>query len=227
MVYTTDILCLSLYLSGSYIYFIWIKCFFSEQGYLHSSLENHYDEYGITLYKYKKGAQYNFDFQYVLEQLEDYVYSKNTSERFRALANPVDNVFGLNTYRCLNDHFECVLKKVKHFDIRPLHIFWEHKKCMVSRIEYLEHLNYLNPQNEFSKSYKVIEERTDRQRIMMLKFLITNQNHIVEAAIKEMDRIAQAERRLLERMLDLIKKQMNRDKKVTDLGAQGERQKST
>ena len=175
-----------------------------EQGYLHSSIEKHYDEYGVILYKNKKGAQYNFDYQYVLEQLEDYVYSKNTSERFRALANPVDNVFGLNTYRCLNDHFEYVLKKVKRFDIRPLHIFWEHKKCMVSRIEYLEHLNYLNPQNEFSKSYKVIEERTDRQRIMMLKFLITDQNPIVEATIKEIDRIAQAEHSLLESMLDQL-----------------------
>ena len=94
----------------------------------------------IGLLKYENNRHYEFDLYLVSEQLRDYIESNNTSKKFRMLDAPEDGIYGMETYRYLT---HCLLKQKNNCDFRLLHILWEHKKCMLNRLRYMESKRYL------------------------------------------------------------------------------------
>ena len=45
---------------------------------------------------------------------------------------------GLRPYEWLERYFRFLVDRPDCYDVRPIHIFWEHKKLMVDRLRYLE-----------------------------------------------------------------------------------------
>ncbi len=174
-----------------------------EQAIVHADLTGHYDPDGLRLFKYVPQAEYDFDIHLVREQFTDLLYSRNTSHRFRMVANPSDGAYGLATYSCLKSYIESFLVPPFSFDIRPAHILWEHKKCMVDRLKYMEMQGYLKSEDGFSVQYEALARKTGMLRMMLLKFRKTRSPALIYRVCLHLDAIAEVEKRLLQ---DLVKK---------------------
>lgn len=168
-----------------------------------ADLTGHYDPDGLRLFKYIPQAEYDFDIHLVREQFTDLLYSRNTSHRFRMVANPSDGAYGLATYPCLKSYIESFLYSPFSFDIRPAHILWEHKKCMVDRLKYMETQGYLKSEDGFSAQYEALARKTSMLRMTLLKFKITRSPDLIHRVLSNLDDIGEAEQSLLQ---DLVKK---------------------
>ena len=178
---------------------------FSElkQAIMHADLTGHYDPDGLRLFKYDPHVQYDFDIHLVREQLTDFLYARNTSERFRMVANPSDGAYGFATYPRLKSYVESFLVPPFSFDIRPVHILWEHKKCMFSRLKYMETRGYLKVKDRFSVQYDELTQKIGMLRMMLLKFKKTRHEALIHRVLSNLDEIADMEQSLLQ---DLLKK---------------------
>ena len=174
-----------------------------EQAIVQADLTGHYDPNGLRLFKYDSQARYDFDIHLVQEQITDLLHSRNTSHRFRIVANPVDDAYGLATYSPLKSYIESFLYSPLSFDIRPAHILWEHKKCMVDRLKYMETQGYLKSEDGFSAQYDEVARKTGMLRMMLLKFRKTRSPALIYRVCLHLDAIAEVEKRLLQ---DLMKK---------------------
>jgi hypothetical protein len=168
-------------------------------------MDNGYDPDGVRLFGLMGQVSFHFDIQVVLEELEDYVFSRNTSERFRLLAKPIDEVFGLATYSCLIEACAQLFQYPLWYDIRPLHILWEHKVCMLARIRYLEREGYLNLDDGFGDLYAQIERDARTLRMMMLKLRASGDAKVLKRMIRQLETLAKKEGRLLTCMLETLR----------------------
>ena len=168
------------------------------------NLTNHYDQAGICAFRYNSQPNCDFDKNLLTESLADYLLSSNTSERFRMLAPPIDGVFGLNVYPCLINQCKALLSHPEWFDIRPLHILWEHKKCMLNRLQFMETSYYLNATASFSLSYRDIEKQAQILRMMMLKLRTTKNSAILIRIIDGLEKMACNEKNLLSSVLNML-----------------------
>lgn len=175
-----------------------------EQAIVHADLTGHYDSDGLRLFKYDPNAQYDFDLHWVRAQLADFLFGRNTSERFRMLANPADGAYGLATYPHLKSYVESFLSPPFSFDIRPVHILWEHKKSMVSRLKYMEARGYLKPDDGVSVQYDELARKTGMVRMMLLKFKKTRTAALINRVRSNLDNIAEVEQSLLQDVMQKI-----------------------
>ena len=173
-----------------------------EQAIVHADLTGHYDPDGLRLFKYDSHVRYDFDIHLVREHLEDFLFSKNTSHRFRLLANPTDGAYGLATYECLKHYINSFLVPPFSFDIRPMHILWEHKKCMAYRLNYMEAQGYLKSEDGFFIQYDEVTRKIGVLRMMLLKFRKTRSPALIHRVCLHLDAIAEVEKRLLQNLLD-------------------------
>lgn len=174
-----------------------------EQAVVQADLTGHYDPDGLRLFKYNSHVRYDFDIYLVREQITDLLHSRNTSHRFRMVANPANGAYGLATYPHLKSYIESLLYSPFSFDIRPAHILWEHKKCMVNRLKYMEGHGYLKSEDGFSMQYEELARKTGMLRMMLLKFKITRSPDLIHRVLSNLDDIGEAEQSLLQ---DLVKK---------------------
>jgi hypothetical protein len=93
-------------------------------------------------------TEYAFNLPLVVHSLEEYLAGTNVSDKFAMLRTPKSKMaFGINVYPVLIEN----LSKYWHWnDMRPLHILWEHKKCMHERLLYIKEKGYLS-ENDFAK----------------------------------------------------------------------------
>lgn len=88
-----------------------------------------------------KKSSFKFDFRLIIEQLEDYYYSR---ELYSKLALRGDHI----RYKDCMFGIECIKKYINYLeenmyqriDYRYLNVFYEHKKCMLLRIKYISNL---------------------------------------------------------------------------------------
>lgn len=156
-----------------------------------------YDPERLEVFQLDTKCPWVFDLQCVTESLDDYVHSRNSSNRFRMIANPIDGIFGLATYDSLIETYQKLDIHPEWFDIRPIHILWEHKKCMLARIQYLETEGYLDLTAGFGKRYEMIEGEVRIARMMMLKVRVLKDVAILKRVLKKLQNLIHRERDIL------------------------------
>jgi len=168
-----------------------------------------YDENAtFVLFKKRDNLIPEFDINVVKDFLYDYVYSQNTYERLRTLIrlDGPDDIFGMDTYQYLRNYYNDVAElkdEMGIHNIRDIHIFWEHKKCLLERIEYLYNKKIL--QNaECINRYKVIEREISNVRNFHMKYSITGEKYILTDIIAALNKTEQKEREILENVLKEI-----------------------
>lgn len=157
----------------------------------------------INLFAWNPDADFGFDIHLMAETLEDYLFSRNTSERFRMIAPPIDGLFGIETSQALIARLES--EHPGRFDIRPVHIFWEHKKCMLDRIRYLETHGHIDPSDGFSSSYMQIENSARIARMIMLKLRAFPNASLLARLMIRLERLARCEANLLGCLLENLR----------------------
>lgn len=88
----------------------------------------------MTLYRYNDAGGYTFDLGYVARGVTEYLESFNTSLHFQAQRDPWQRAYGLETYDLLESYLDGYASGALEYNIRNLHVFWEHKRVMVARL---------------------------------------------------------------------------------------------
>jgi len=157
--------------------------------------------------KYNSYAKYDFDMEVVKKQIYDYLHSRNTTEFSPIFKNHLQfesaNAFGLDIYQHFKRYLELMLDDAREQDFVSLHVLWEHKKCMCSRIKYMMDNKYIPESfDTIYKNYCEIEHKTLSLRNHMLKYIATNDKKVIVWIIKSIDEIAIKESSLLSDILD-------------------------
>lgn len=124
----------------------------------------------IVLYHYRSSAECAFDIVQAQEELTDFYQSRNTSTRLRILAEPRNrgDLWGMDTYQFLAGLLD-EPEAVENDQLISLRIFWEHKKCMAARLEYMEGQSLLPKGVGFAQRYSNIARRTNQIRMVVLR----------------------------------------------------------
>lgn len=86
----------------------------------------------------KEDFIYELDLKCIRDLLTDYLYSRNSDYKYSGIRNPNMNyVYGMEIYNQLITYLRLLSNNQVVTDVRPFHILWEHKNCMVLRIQFL------------------------------------------------------------------------------------------
>jgi hypothetical protein len=165
----------------------------------------------VHLLKVNPQGKYPFNIQSVIEQLSDYLYSRNTNERYLILENRYTGAYGLSVYAYLCSVLEQLLKapiadRIAYSDHRPLYILMEHKRLMISRIHYMQSHGYLANIEEVVQGYNEIESEIVFILNQFGKFLLkgsSDDSYIVKI-VDALTLIAEKERKVLKQLLDQL-----------------------
>jgi hypothetical protein len=175
--------------------------------------EQHFRFHKLWLARYLKEEKCNFDRTLVIEQLRDFLASRNSSERLRMVNSPeevgshrerVPLVYGLETFRCLGRFLHLLGRGECDFDPRPFHWYWEHKKCMLARLEFMEQNLYIDSEQPISPRYRTIYEDARTLRMMLLKYGMRPDSALLDRARRRLDRCIQLEFPLLKEVLERV-----------------------
>lgn len=135
----------------------------------------------IRFFKILEEQDCEFDVVLVKELITDYLNSTDTSKKLRIFRTPPCNrVYGLGTYDVLKRYLNSLMEGKAYYDIRPIHLFWEHKKCMVMRVKYMIENNIIKNGIPICGEFEEIEKKALFLRNNMLKYQVTRNKHIIE-----------------------------------------------
>lgn len=181
-----------------------------EQAYLSlDNIDNWRDD--IRLMKFNEQGQYKFQPHLVADQLEDYLLSRNTYERFYAATDPYtwDLVYGLSIYEHLKTYFGLLIEEKIWLDIKYLHNLWEHKKGMIERIKYMEKHQILDAGLGYSARYQEIEQRVLTFRNMVFRCSIDFKMERLQKIIDGLDVLAHDEAEILRGLIGELRGEPN------------------
>ena len=124
---------------------------------------------------------YDVDLELIKQNLKEYLNSEDTKDHFRMLRNRFDDTtFGIKVY----DKALAQVEKQLHaeepdFDIRALHIMYDHKVLMYERIKYLMDHGYLKFNQETLDAYATVVKNMLAARNLLVRISITDE---IEAA---------------------------------------------
>lgn len=167
-----------------------------------ADLTGHYNQLGMGLLRPTRRVEYRLDAAWIVRQLRDYLDAANTSERFRALRTPDEQVYGVAVYGWLRRYFEHLADHHDCYDIRPIHILWEHKCVMADRARYLAARGLVD--DEFAMEFDQIAADVAVLRMMLLKARVTRDSTLIERIAGRIDGIREAEVPVLQALADAL-----------------------
>ncbi len=173
-----------------------------------NSISNNEQDCRVFMFRYIDNAQYEFDLNAVLEQLQDYLYAVNTSKRFRSLAPVKNYAYGLATYRVIQNYLLFKADNASDINRITFHTLWEHKKCMTERLNFLEQHGFLSSSFGLQMAYESVEKKTQQLRAMSFKYVLTKDTAIVERMVELINIIASEEKQILVRVCAALKSGM-------------------
>lgn len=155
----------------------------------------------IVLRKKKKAA-YIFDLEILKIGLRDYLDSYDSSRRYSMiLPSDEKNTWGISTYGKIIEYLE---ENNQTLDLRLFQAFYEHKKVMFERFEYLERKEIFYIGEEILKALKDNMQEASTVKMMSLKYNMTGNLKIVERIIEKLKAIENKEKYLYVKILDLM-----------------------
>ncbi|MUG45248.1 hypothetical protein [Paenibacillus woosongensis] len=132
--------------------------------------------FGIQLIGINQWKKYDFNLEYFIQTLYDYLNSTNTSHKYSFLEGvpkerpelhgSLKPTFGIKIYNEL-----CNMAGANFKFLRALHLLFEHKRLMTRRIEFLGGLNLIDDEL-YIKLFKEVEEKAIVIRNYMIKQII-------------------------------------------------------
>ncbi|EPR07708.1 hypothetical protein [Ruminiclostridium papyrosolvens] len=146
---------------------------------------------------------YEFDMENVKNLLFDYIFSKNTSFNLRTIGTPNNLVYGISVYDQLIKYYENILKNdsEEECDIRHFHLLYEHKKTMVSRLEYFVEKKYIDTKNNFINIFYKLENEALNNRNILIKYNITKNKNKINTVIESLHEMYKEEKKTIEDLL--------------------------
>jgi len=148
-----------------------------------------------------------FDLELVMEQLEDYLLARDPTTRVRLLDTGYygQESSGWQVYESIIRRLAHSMANPGYFDLLSMHVLWEHKKCMLARIAYLEQLGYLEARQRLRPRSEKVREGAAILRMMMLRSSLSGDLSLVERMVPRLEAMARDERLVLEEVLGTLK----------------------
>jgi len=170
-------------------------------------------DYHNFTHVFKLNPKYGYDFnlQWVMEQLEDYTYGKSSMWRWEGIQGKdhMERSWGIGIY-------DELVRKIKEqmegdfiLDHRPIYVLWEHKRMMNKRIAYMENRGYFVSSQEVKEGYARLERMAATSRHQILKYWMTKDNRRLEELIKQLYQLKSEETLINERLLQEYRSQAN------------------
>ncbi len=146
------------------------------------------------------------DTKYIKDTLIEYLESKDSKNHFRMMRNRFnDTVFGVNVY-------DAVLKQIgkqlsaedPDFDIRALHILYDHKVLMMERLKYMMDNGYLEFNGEILDAYMEVENLMLTARNLLIKTSITGKVDCMDRFEKYLMSAKEKETAVLKQVVEML-----------------------
>lgn len=144
------------------------------------------DDYkgGRGLYVIMKNTEkvtYNLDIEYIKDSLREYLNSQDSKKHFRMMRNTFDDTtYGIKVYdKALKQIDRQLHLEEPDFDIRALHVMYDHKVLMYERIKYLMNNGYLKFNQQTLDEYATVVTNMLTARNLLVRISITGE---IEAA---------------------------------------------
>ncbi len=157
----------------------------------------------IILMKAKDSKSYNPSYEFDVEN----VFSKNTSANFRSIGKPNKGICGISVYDQLIRYYQDILQNDSNVicDIKHFHLLYEHKKVMVSRLEYLMENNYIDTKNDLINEFRNLEYEALNKRNIIMKYNATRSKAQINTVIDSLHKMCNSEKKAIEDLLNALK----------------------
>lgn len=167
----------------------------------------------IQLLSMKAWRFYEFDIISVLEQLNEYLFSINSSLKNRTSFNTISGCFyGFDIYTQLKKYYLTWKDKAS---VIPLHILLEHKKLMIKRIKYMIQNEYINECQGIIDEYSIIFNNVAILKNIFIKFLINKNVDLIYNIGSLLDNISIYEKSAIENLIKHIEKSQSLINEIT------------
>ena len=147
-----------------------------------SAAEDHMfkDDYKGTrglyvIFKNTDTCYYEVDTTLIRDTLREYLNSQDTKNHFRMMRNRFnDTTFGVEVYdRVLERIHKQLSMEEPDYDIRALHVMYDHKSLMLERLKYLMANGYMNYDQDLLDSYEQVVKSVKAARNLLIKISIS------------------------------------------------------
>lgn len=153
----------------------------------------------LLCYRLRADADYPLDVRLVLRTLVEYLEGANTSEHYAMAHPPWSRAYGLDVYPPLRDYLEGYLAGDEPYDIKHLHVLWEHKRLMTERARRLPGLDA-----ELVERLRRLADRAFLLRLLMMRHERGPADGSLAQAVAGLDAIERADREATARMVDAL-----------------------
>ncbi len=167
----------------------------------------------IRIFKLVDNIDSKFNISTVYEMLCDYANSTNCSNKlglyfdldtynkyyFEGRLN-CGEVYGLSIYEGLIMYCQVILDNGNKMDMRPFYGNYEHKMCMLQRLDYMEEHNYLSSCN-IKDLYTDINKKAKTILNLVIKYNITKDKNIIRKIINLLNNLNANENDVVKKLL--------------------------
>lgn len=137
-------------------------------------------------------------------KLLEYLNAENLSIKYAGYSIRHDGAgeglefyWGIDVYEGLLMYINLLNRGQTYFDIRPWHILWEHKECMLKRMKYLTDARYVDLESQHI-GYNEIAKMAHVIRNKMLKYKMTGDKKLLTDVVQTLKKIRSMEMREIE-----------------------------
>ena len=149
---------------------------------------------------------YELDTSYIKDTLIEYLEAKDTKNHFRMMRNRFsDTVFGVDVYRAL---FEQIKKQLStddlDFDIRALHLVYDHKVLMIERLKYMMEKSYMDYDSDILQEYNEVVKLMLTARNLLIKCSVTGNVDCIDRFEKYLSEAKNKEVEVLSKVVEML-----------------------
>lgn len=160
---------------------------------------------GLHLWKLRLDGEFTPNLKTIAELMEDYLFSRNTSLRYRLYPDSSEDIFGIGTYSCILDYLSKITGK-EDMDVRVFHTFYEHKKSMVIRLGRLKDVFGAAIEAETIEAFRSIEKQALIVRNLGLKYEFNGDKKAIDRMAGIVRQIRSEEERIWSLAVEQIKR---------------------
>lgn len=177
----------------------------------YTSVSEDSNEYLITLYK-MRDSQCSLNINQMIKDIQLYADGTNVSTLYSSQRVPVDadSFWGINIYKGITQYLES-FNSTDKIDYRVFHGLWEHKKIMLTRLNYLKEKGLLKSGTDIPNKFSEIENMSAMLRMIILKYNFSRKKELIHQSIHLTNDICLAERSVLEILLNELEMNNNKE----------------
>ena len=149
---------------------------------------------------------YDIDTHLIKRTLEEYLNSKDTKSHFRMMRNRFDDtVFGVSVYEALKNRVDKQLHAEEpDFDIRALHIAYDHKVLMYDRLKYLMANEVIPFDQDMLDKYAEVVDDMLTARNLLVRISVTGEIEAGERIATYLDSAKETEIAVLSKVVEAL-----------------------